>query len=60
VDAEQTSEIGGVKVAFCCGNCKGKVDEAEGLEAKAELVFSKDAFEKSYAAKKKEDDKSGK
>ncbi len=56
VDADQTSEVGGVKVAFCCEKCKAKVDEAETTEAKAELVFAKEPFEKSFAGPKQEDD----
>jgi YHS domain-containing protein len=35
---EQTVEIDGVKVAFCCGNCKGKVAKASGDE-QLNLVF---------------------
>jgi YHS domain-containing protein len=50
-DSEST-EVGGVTVKFCCGNCKGKVEAAESVSDKAELVFSKKAFEKGFAAKK--------
>lgn len=46
-DAEQTSEVNGVSVAFCCGNCKGKVDAAEG-DDQTELVFGKEAFAKAF------------
>jgi YHS domain-containing protein len=52
VDEAQTAEVNGVKVAFCCGNCKGKVAKAEG-DAKTELVFSEDAFKKGFEVPKK-------
>jgi YHS domain-containing protein len=48
VEAEQSLEVGGVKVAFCCGKCKAKVESADSVEAKAELVFSDKMFEKSF------------
>lgn len=54
VDASKVTEIGGAKVAFCCGNCLGKVNSAQGLEAKAGLVFSKTAFAKGFEKKKAE------
>jgi YHS domain-containing protein len=44
---DQHTEVNGVKVHFCCGNCKGKVEKAEEKE-KAELVFGKDAFAKGF------------
>lgn len=53
LNADQTVEVGGVKVAFCCGNCKGKVAGAEG-DAQAELVFGEKAFEKGFAVVKAE------
>lgn len=56
VDASKVAEIGGTEVAFCCGNCLGKVNKAEGLEAKAALVFSKAAFAKGFEKKKAEVD----
>jgi hypothetical protein len=54
VNASKVAEIGGAKVAFCCGNCLGKVNSAQGLEAKADLVFSKAAFAKGFEKKKAE------
>lgn len=45
-------EVNGVKVTFCCNNCKGKVAEAKG-DAQSELVFSDKAFEKGFEIKKK-------
>lgn len=47
LNPDQTVEINGVSVQFCCGNCKGKVAEAEGDEQVA-LVFGNEAFEKAY------------
>ncbi len=52
VDASKVAKIGGTKVAFCCGNCLGKVNSAQGLEVKAGLVFSKAAFAKGFEKKK--------
>ncbi len=46
-----TSDVGGVTVGFCCPNCKKKVDDAENLAAKADLVFSADAFKKAFVKK---------
>ncbi len=54
VNAEQTAKVGGVKVSFCCGNCKGKVEKAESLDEKAALVFSEKAFKKAFVKVKKE------
>ena len=51
VDKEQTLEVDGVKVAFCCGNCKSKVESADSDEAKRKLVFANKMFEKSFAMK---------
>lgn len=45
LNEETAIEIGGVKVAFCCNNCKGKAEKAKGDE-QIDLVFGKDAFEK--------------
>lgn len=47
LNPEQTVEINGVTVQFCCGNCKGKVAGAEGAE-QAALVFGNEAFEKGF------------
>ncbi|QEG24307.1 hypothetical protein [Mariniblastus fucicola] len=51
IDEEQSVEIDGVKVAFCCQNCKGKVESASTDEAKRELVFGSKLFEKGFAKK---------
>jgi hypothetical protein len=45
-----TTEVAGVKVAFCCNNCKGKVDGLEGDE-QLDSVFGEKAFEKAKFAK---------
>ncbi len=50
-----TAKVGGTEVGFCCGGCKGKVDKAADLAAKADLVFSVDAFKKAFAKVKKEE-----
>ena len=51
IDEEQFSEVDGVKVFFCCSNCKGKVDSASTDEAKRALVFGEKGFEKGFARK---------
>jgi len=51
LNPDQSVEVGGVKVAFCCDKCKAKVSEAKG-DAQAELVFSDTAFAKAYEVKK--------
>lgn len=52
VDDDQTTDVGGNKVAFCCSKCKAKVDGAKGDE-QAALVFSDEAFKKGYEVPKK-------
>ena len=47
---EQTADVDGVTVKFCCKNCKGKVEGAEG-DAKLKIVFSDAAFKKGYTVK---------
>ncbi len=51
LNAETAIDVQGVKVAFCCNNCKGKVAGAEGAE-QLNLVFSDAAFEKGFEVKK--------
>ena len=51
VDDDESSEVGGVTVKFCCDKCKGKIDGAASDEAKAELVFSKKRFDKAFSKK---------
>ncbi len=45
------AQVGGVEVGFCCMDCSDKVDAIEDLEAKAEIVFAKVAFERAFAKK---------
>ena len=51
VDKEQKVEVGATMVGFCCGKCKGKVEEAEGDEQLA-MIFSDEKFDKAFAAVK--------
>ena len=46
-DSSKTVEIGGVKVAFCCGGCLKKAKSAKG-DAQVELAFSEKAFAKGF------------
>jgi hypothetical protein len=46
-------EIGGVKVAFCCNNCKGKAAAATG-DDQINLVFSDKAFDTGFKVPKAE------
>ena len=54
-DPEKSTEVAGVKVAFCCDGCKGKVESTQGDEAKMKLVFADAKFAKAFkkVAKKK-------
>src|SRR5262245_54257028 len=45
VDATKELTVGGAKVKFCCDNCKGKVEKAEG-DKKLEMVLGEDAWKK--------------
>ncbi|MBL4886833.1 MAG: hypothetical protein JKY95_20195 [Planctomycetaceae bacterium] len=44
--------VAGAKVCFCCNNCKGKVEGAEG-DAQVDLVFGKAAFKKAFKVAEK-------
>ncbi len=50
LNADTQIKVGDAKVSFCCNNCKGKVESAEGKD-QLELVFSEKAFEKAGFAK---------
>ncbi len=52
IDKDQTVDISGVKVSFCCGNCKGKAEKAEG-DAKLEIAFADKAFDQGFKVEKK-------
>jgi hypothetical protein len=54
LNPETAIELAGTKVAFCCDNCKGKVEGAEEKE-KMTLVFSDKAFDKAFAKVEKKD-----
>ncbi len=56
LNPEQMVEVAGVEVQFCCANCKGKTEKAEG-DAQVALVFADKAFDKGFAKKKKEEKK---
>lgn len=45
LDDSTAIEVGKVKVAFCCKNCKGKAEDAKGDE-QLDMVFGEKAFEK--------------
>lgn len=47
VKAGTEVKVAGSSVGFCCNNCKGKVEKAEG-DAQAELVFADAAFAKGF------------
>lgn len=55
INPETLIKVDGTDVAFCCKNCKAKVEGAEGKEA-SELVFGEKAFAKGY---KKAEKKAG-
>jgi YHS domain-containing protein len=52
LNPDENVEVAGVKVGFCCENCKGKVAAAKGDEQK-ELVFKDAAFDKAFEIVKK-------
>jgi YHS domain-containing protein len=47
INPETMIKVDGTEVAFCCGNCKAKVESAEGKE-QSKLVFGEKAFKKAY------------
>ncbi len=56
LDESTAIEVGGVKVAFCCNNCKGTAEKLEG-DKQVEKVFGKEAFEKGKFTKVKAEKK---
>ena len=56
IDEKQSIEVGGTKVSFCCGNCKGKAEKMEG-DKQVEELFGKNAFEKGKFTKVKTENK---
>jgi YHS domain-containing protein len=51
LNPETAIEVAGVRVCFCCNNCKGK---AEAAEDKVALLFNDAAFGKGFEVKKPE------
>lgn len=47
VDPDTAIKVGGVAVAFCCGNCEKAAANKKGDE-QVELIFSDKAFEKAF------------
>ncbi|NND96806.1 MAG: hypothetical protein HKN47_05690 [Pirellulaceae bacterium] len=48
VDPSTAVELAGTKVAFCCGNCQGKVEGAKDDDAKMKIVYNDKSFEKAF------------
>jgi len=44
---DQSTDVDGVKVAFCCPNCKAKVEKADAA-AQIEMCFGEKAFKKAF------------
>lgn len=57
INPDTAVKVADAKVAFCCNNCKGKVESAEG-EEQLKLVFSEKAFKKAYKKAEEEGDES--
>jgi YHS domain-containing protein len=51
-DVQQTANVGGVEVAFCCEKCRAQVESAAELPTKAALVFGPAAFKRGFAESK--------
>ena len=52
VSPDQSVEVAGVEVHFCCGGCKAKVVKAEDPE---KLVFNDDGFQRAYEVSNEEE-----
>ena len=48
LNPETAVKVAGTKVAFCCKNCKGKVESAKSDEAKMKIVFNDKSFAKAF------------
>ena len=48
-------EVDGVKVGFCCDNCKAAAEKKEGAD-QIELIFNDKSFEKAFEIAKQDDD----
>lgn len=51
LNADTKIKVGDAEVAFCCNNCKGKVEKATGDDQLA-LVYSDKAFDKGFKVTK--------
>lgn len=51
LNADTKIKVGDAEVAFCCNNCKGKVEKATGDDQLA-LVYSDKAFDKGFKVAK--------
>jgi hypothetical protein len=51
LNADTKIKVGDAEVAFCCNNCKGKVEKATGDDQLA-LVYSDKAFDKAFKVEK--------
>lgn len=50
---DKTVEVDGVKVAFCCENCQGKVAGEKDAAKQKEMLFKNEAFDKAFEVAKK-------
>lgn len=57
LNPETAVKVAGVPVAFCCNNCKGKVEGADDDAAKVKMVFADKAFEKGFKKTAKQEAK---
>ena len=55
LNPETVVKVAGVKVCFCCNNCKGKVESAEDDAAKVKMIFANKSFEKGFEKKASEE-----
>jgi YHS domain-containing protein len=53
LNAATAIDVGGVKVAFCCNNCKGRAEAAQG-DAQITLIFNDKSFGQGYKVGKTE------
>lgn len=57
LDPDITTDVGGIKVAFCCQECQRKVESAEGIEEKVKLIFDEEHFKQGFAEKADDNDR---
>lgn len=56
LNPETAIKLAGTKVAFCCNNCKGKVESESDAQKQLALVYSDKAFEKGFEKKSADDE----